>query len=136
MKFNSVVTVIILVASVLAFASLAYQRVPISAMQTITGEFTETLTSYAGYTAMDIIFSGILSTDNLSSRITQSAQSSFLVHQLSTTLYSETFTLTVTEASTSLVPTFAVLGLVTGFLVLLTIWMTLKSTKKPRKKRK
>ncbi len=105
-------------------------------MQTITGEFTETLTSFAGYTAMDIIFSGILSTDNLSSRITQSAQSSFLVHQLSTTLYSETFTLTVTEASTSLVPTFAVLGLVTGFLVLLTIWMTLKSTKKPRKKRK
>ena len=130
MKFNLVVTAILLVVSVLAFASLTYQRAPITMMQTITQEFAETMTSYAGYTATDVIYSGFLSTVILNSRITQSAQSSFLVHRVSTTFYSETFTFTMTRASTSIVPTFAVLGLVTGFIILVTIWMTLISTKK------
>jgi hypothetical protein len=103
-------------------------------MQTVEQEFTETVTSYTGYTATDTIFSSHLSTINLSSTITQLAQSTYLVNRVSTTLYSETFTLTMTEVSTSIVPTFTVLGLVTGFLILLTIWMTLKTTKKPKKR--
>ena len=136
MKFNIVVTVILLVVSELAFASLTFQTVPISTMQTITQEFTETLTSYTGYTATDTILSSYLFTVNLGSIITELAQSSYLLNRVSTTLYSETFAFTMTEASTSIVPTFTVLGLVSVFLILLTFCMTLRSKKKPRKKRK
>ena len=125
---------ILLAGSVLAFASLTHQTVPISTMQTVTREFTETLTSYTGYTATDTILSSYLFTVNLSSTITELAQSSYLVNRVSTTLYSETFAFTMTEASTSIVPTFTVLGLVSGFLILSTVWITLKLAKKPRKR--
>jgi len=142
MSKPDIVTGLLLVVAVLAFAGLAYHTVPMSTTQTITRESTETGASYSpylvayapAYTTTSVSMITLTSTGGEAgclydeygctpwyvsvyySHITfmNTLQTTYETPAAAVILYSQTVTSSVTQSSTSIVPASAALGLTDG----------------------
>ena len=138
----AIITALLVVVAVLAFAGLAYQTVPTSTTQTITLESTETRKSYSlylvanrpTYTTTSVSMITVTSTGGEAgclydqygcipwyvsvyySSVTFMNTRQSTYETLTTTVipYSQTVTSSVTQSSTSIVPASAALGLTDG----------------------
>lgn len=134
----ALVTGLLLVAAVLAFAGLAFQQVPMSTTQTLTQQSTDTWVSYSSYATVNIVThttTGLPSSyvgwellcfgtlpcvtmevtykcDYVACNVvTQTTESYYVTQNVATISYSQTATSSITKSSTSLVPASAALGL-------------------------
>jgi Tfp pilus assembly protein PilV len=132
------VTGLLLVVAVLAFAGLNYQQVPMSRTQTVTQTSTETEASYSAY--LTLVPSSYMETNVQaystltlfcltryylvttcavfagwgSTTTTETIQFANFASNTTTIPYSQTLTSSITESSTSAVPASAALGLTDG----------------------
>jgi len=139
---SAIITSVLVVVAVLAFADLAYQTVPMSTAQTMTRESTETGASYSPYlvtntltsTTTSISKTALTSTGgeagclpdeygcipwyvsvyNSSITFMNTLESTSETPTTTVIPYSQTGTTSTTQTSTSLVPVFSALGLTDG----------------------
>ena len=137
----AIVTGLLLVVAILAFAGLAYQQVPMSTTQTLTQQsttawiehshyavvkivtYTTTGFLWPSYTAVGLIcFTAfcVAGTHTLKcdyaacNVVTYATESMHALQNVATISHSQTATTSITESSTSIVPASAALGLADG----------------------